>query len=352
MEETSGVTVLAQRLAKALRAVPKPESRRFVWLVGEYLRHEGRTLAWPDVVRRQMRHLRALWPLRMGELTPRRVQAHLTSLHKRNGGTLTGSTINKLRAAGGRVIRSAQLSGEWDGLNPFDVVKREKETRRAQYVPTAEELRRVLPHLRPDRRREAVFNVILGPRPGEMKALQRVDVDAHARTITFRRSNARDETKTGVERVVPVPDWLWPELEAALKASRSAKLVFPKADGGRQRADTKLTATLRTAYRKAGIVSAYRYICRRRACGYRDLLQEKKARRCPKCAFKLWRWEETPPVTWYALRHASATLHRLAGCDELVIQRCLGHSENMTGKWYTRHLPIEYMRAELSKLRL
>jgi integrase len=42
----------------------------------------------------------------------------------------------------------------------------------------------------------------------------------------------------------------------------------------------------------------------------------------------------------------------MAGCDPLVIQRCLGHSESSTTERHYTHLSLEYMRAELSKLAL
>lgn len=353
MEETSGVTVLAERLARALRAVPKPEGRRFVWLAGDYLRVEGKRLDHPEVVRRQLRHLRPLWHLTERQLTTRKVEAHLASLLKANGGNLSPPTVNKLRAVGGRIIRAAQKEGSWESPNPFELARREREAKPEHYVPTAEELRLALPRMREDRRREALFNAILGPRPGEQKALWKTDVDMARRTITFQRSNLKPRTKTGQVRTVPVPDALWPIIEEAIRRSPS-HLVFPKAeDGTQQRADTKLSKTLRAAYRMAGIVTGYSYKCRRKGCGYQDVTLEKKQRRCPRCNFKLWRWPLVPRVTWYGLRHSSATLHHLAGCDPLVIQRCLGHAERVvTERVYTGQLPLEYMRAELSKLKL
>jgi integrase len=354
VEETSGVTELAERIARALRVVPKPPGPRFVWLAADYMRHEGRRLGFPDVARRQLRHLRPLWSLREGELTPRKVGALLASLLKANGGALSPPTINKLRAVGLRVIRAAQRDGKWTSLNPFELTQREREDTPQHYVPTAEELRLALPRLRRDRHREALCNAILGPRPGELKALWKADVDPVRRTLTFRRSNQQNRTKTGKTRTVPVPDSLWPIIEEAMRASPS-HLVFPKADGGggQQRADTKLSKTIRTAYRLAGLVTGFSYKCRRKGCGYVEVTPEKKQRRCPRCNFKLWRWPVVPRVTWYALRHSAATLHRLAGCDPLVIQRCLGHAESVvTDRLYTGHLPLEYMRAELSKLNL
>lgn len=345
---------LAAEVAKALEDRQAPRHRpSFLWLAGAWLHSEGRRLACPDNERRHLRHMRALWGLREGELTAKRIATELAKLLKQNGGKLGPATVNKLRSTGKRIVRFAQLDEAWHGGNPFQAVRRMREPEPILYVPTVEELRRVLPRLREDRRREALFLVTLGPRPGEEKALRREDLDMRRRTVTFRRSNDRPCTKTGRVRVVPVPRALWRVLLEALDDNPGSELVFPSLFGWQQRADTKLSRTLREAYRRARIVTAYRYTCRRKGCGFREVVPDYANRRCPRCDMKLWRWGLAPPVTWYALRHASATLHRLAGCDPLVIQRCLGHAERVaTDRIYTRSLPLEYMRAQLSKLRL
>jgi integrase len=56
------------------------------------------------------------------------------------------------------------------------------------------------------------------------------------------------------------------------------------------------------------------------------------------------------PFRFYDLRHTSATLHRLAGADPLVIRLMLGHaSRNLTDDLYS-HLSIDYQKTELAKL--
>lgn len=289
--------------------------RSFVWLAGEWLRLESRRLASVVNERRHVRCLVSLWQLREGQLTPRRVRAALLSLLRENGGTLGPRTVNAVRHAGRRILREAAMNDEWSGPNPFDLVRPLRAQRSEIHVPTLEELRLVLPRLGHDKYREALFGFILGPRPGETRALRKDDVDGRNRSITFRRSNARDTTKTGRNRTVPVPDWLWPILDEAMRASPST-LVFPAPNGQRQRCDVKMSPVLRRAYEAAGFVPA-------------------------------------PRVRYYDLRHAAAHAHRLAGCDPLVIQRILGHSEQgATDRIYTRYLPLEYMREQLSKLRL
>ena len=45
---------------------------------------------------------------------------------------------------------------------------------------------------------------------------------------------------------------------------------------------------LRTALRKAQIVTGYVHKCRRQSCGYSEEAAEGDLRRCPKCKMKLW----------------------------------------------------------------
>ena len=174
--------------------------------------------------------------------------------------------------------------------------------------------------------------------------------------ITIRRSNARDETKTGKDREFPLPDALRPVLEEALTAAQKAApgtaLFFP-GKKGLQRADAKLSRMLRDALRRAGLVTGYRYSCRRKGCTREpEIHRELEPRRCPKCNFKLWAQGQPIHVRWYDLRHSAASLHRMAGCDPLVVQLVLGHAgENLTDSVYT-HLTPEYVRAEFNKLKL
>lgn len=328
----------------------RPTRRTFRELSDAWLRTEGARLVEPRNEQRHIAHLRALWGLTEGELRPYRVKEALLSLLKPSG-PLSPATVNKVRGTGRRIIREAQLNDEWTGPNPFEIVRRLRETRPSHRVLSLGECRALLPHLRPDRLREAMMMLYLGLRPGEWKALKREDVDTRAWVLTVRRSNGRDQTKTGKVRVVPIPLGLRPTIGAALRESPpSCRLVFPGRGGKRQRFDAKLSRMLRAAMRRAGLVSGYVHACRRRGCGHREEFPTDEQARCARCGMKLWATGIALAVRFYDLRHSAATLHREAGCDPLVIQIALGHAaENLTDGIYT-HLSLDYLRRELDKL--
>lgn len=321
-------------------------------LASEWLRTEGARLVEPENERRHIEHLRPIWHLTEAELRPRIVKAVLASL-LRPAGPLGAATVNKVRGTGRRIIREAQINDEWMGPNPFDIVRRLRQPKPTYRFLSREEVRALLPHLREDRRREALTMLYLGLRPGELKALRRSDVDLRARVIHIHRSNSRDETKTGKARDVPIPERLVPVLEQALSATPpSSPFVFPGAGGEIQRADTKMTRVLGDALRKAGLVSGYEYSCRRKGCGHREERAELEEVKCPDCGFKLWASGIPIEVRWYDLRHSAATLHRSAGADPLAIQLVLGHApENVTDSIYT-HLTQEDVRREMNRLDL
>jgi integrase len=322
----------------------------FKQLADRWLRTEGRRLVCPDNERRHVWHLRALWELTEEALRPRAVKEALAGLAKANGGPLGASTLNKLRSTGTRIVRDAQENGEWLGLNPFQVVRRFREEECASRTLTLSECRKLLRQLPERRRTEVLFALVLGPRPGESKALRKVDVDLRRRCVTFRRSNARNTTKNGRARVLPVPSGLWPHLLEAL--DNPSPFVFPGTTGKRQRADAKLSKTLRAALARAGLVEGYRYLCRRHECGRRENRpRREEGARCPECGFLYWVVPRGIQMRYYDLRHTAATLHLRAGCSAHVVRRfVLGHVGNVSdGYW---HLTEKDVRRELSKLRL
>lgn len=353
MSAVVDAAAIAAEVARLLQTqAPKRALRTFGAIADDWLLTEAKRLVCPDNERRHLTHLEPLWSLTEETLTPRRVKEHLAALLRPHG-TLGAATVNKVRSTGKRVIREAQINSEWLAENPFALTRREKEPRPDHETLTLAEVICVLPVLREDRRREFLFHVYLGPRPGEERALLKEDVDRANRVVTFRRSNGRDTTKTGRTRKVPVPDELWPVLEEALAVS-PCDLVFPTADGRQQRHDTKLSRMLRDTLRRAGLVTGWDYVCRRKGCGYRDeqVGAERQERQCPLCRMHLWARGRVKQVRWYDLRHTSATLHRRAGCDPLVVQLALGHSpKSVTDDVYT-HLDEDYCRKELNKLSL
>lgn len=306
------VHALAREVAAHLRPAPV-RGRTFGEVCDAWLATASKRV---EDTRNEARHVALLAPLAAlleTELTPKRVRAVLDSL-LRPVGPLGPVTVNMLRAKGKRIVREAQLEEEWGALNPFDLAPRYKQCRPEHHRVTLEEARAVLPHLRRDRWREAVLALLLGPRPGEVKALRREDVNLQRGSITFRRSNARDKTKTGKPRTLPIPAQLRPVLVEAMEAS-PCELVFPESDGTRQRADKRLSRSLRVAYALAGL-------------------------------------PVPPNLRWYDLRHAAATLLTEAGCMPAVVRKVLGHTPRDTTEGVYLHLSLEMMRRELERFQL
>lgn len=306
------VSQIAEEVARHLRPVPRV-GRTFGEVCEAWLATASKRV---EDTRNEARHVELLAPLAAlleTELTPRRVRAVLDSL-LRPVGPLGPVTVNMLRAKGKRIIREAQLEEQWAGGNPFELAPRYKQYAPEHHRVTLVEARLVLPHLRRDLWRQAVLALTLGPRPGEVKALRKEDINLQQGSITFRRSNARDKTKTGKVRTLPIPAQLLPVLVEAMEASSSA-LVFPEADGTLQRADKQWSRTLRTAYARAGL-------------------------------------PVPPTLRWYDLRHAAATLLTEAGCMPAVVRKVLGHTPRDTTEGVYLHLSLDVMRKELERLQL
>lgn len=265
------------------------------------------------------------------------------------------STVNKARGVGRHVIDFALATKRWSGPNPFDLVRRQREPERKYLTLSLVEIAQVIAALPPSR--VGLFRVCLltGMRPGEVFALQKEDVDFGAGTIFVHRSHDRDETKTGTERLIPIPPGCAGDLlEASL--SSPSELLFPGEDGELQRRDTKLTRILRTAMAKAGVgIVAVEYKCRRRGCEAKPERHESnKVEKldCMRCGMRLWPVPEVKPIRWYDLRHMCATFHHAAKADEVCVAKALGHSiSGMTRSIYT-HPTMEQMRRELTKWRL
>lgn len=327
-----------------------PSGKTFKELADSWLAVESKRLVAPDNEARHVAHIQSVWAMTERELTPKVARAAILATLQPVG-LLGPNSANKVHSTARRIIREAQINGEWLGQNPFELVPRLKEIRPVHEVVTIAEARLFLPQLRPDRRRMALAMLFLGTRPGELIALRKSDVDMGKRELTIRRSRSRDRTKTGAIRRVPIPDELLIALRDSIAASPS-EFVFCGTDGGKMRDDTKLARCLQDSFRKAGLVTGYEYVCAGKGCGLRETLAAREPRRCFRCDRRLLIYGVPRPVRFYDLRHSAATLHREAGCDPRVIQLVLGHAaSNTTDDIYT-HLSPSYLRLELNKLSL
>lgn len=282
----------------------------FLQLAEAWFAVEKKRLADSHNEKTHLRHLEPLWAETEETLTPRRAGDVLLSL-LRPVGRLSACTVNKVRSTGRRVIRAAQYNREWLLPNPFDVVQALRTGTRVYRTLTLEGARGVLRQMDRPKWRETAFNLVLGPRPGETWALRKEDVLPGQCLVHIHRSNGRDSTKTGRERMVPVPHSLWGVVVEAMAASRT-EFVFPRADGTQQSGDDRPCEVIRRALQWANV--------------------------------------EMKGFRWYDVRHSSATLHAEAGCDPWVIALTLGHAMRDTTAHLYRHHAYEYQREQLEKM--
>jgi integrase len=331
----------------------RPQGKTFGELAAEWLPRVSKVRARPKEEEWRVGHMKPLLGLREGELSKARIEDLFGDLLAPHG-PLSPVSVNKVRSTGRLIVEDARGNGLWAGVNPFALTKPLKRQRRVYVTLSAEEAAQVLPWFKEARHRLLVLAMVLtGMRPGEAMGLQRDDVDLKRKMMRVRRSHHRNRTKSGVEREFPIHEQLVPVLREAMAASR-CNLVFPGASGKkRQRPDTKLTRTLQFALGKAGVVTGYDYVCRRKGCGHREHHEDPllHGKPCPQCGYKLLAIPLPRLLRFYDLRHTAATIYRQAGTDRMVIQGMLGHSMNLTDGTYT-HLDPEYKRTEINKLKL
>lgn len=338
---------LAQLATLVAVRMAEPKARwTFGELAGKWLSRVRRVRLQDE--QRNVVQLKPLWGLKEDSLTPAAIQEWFAQLFDMS---FSPVSINKYRCAGRLTIREAQANGQWGAVNPFDLVPRLKEPKKKYQLLSHEEARRVLPHLRDDHRRMFKISMYLGLRPGELFALQKCDVDFAKGVVYVRRSHARDTTKTGQPRTLPLLGAIAGDLMDAIRLSKSDTLVFPNDAGSLKRADTKSCRILRAAMGRAGVVTGYTFSCRYKGCEWTmafagqcdDML-------CPTHEWKAWRTPNVKQVRWYDARHMAASFHRLAGADRLAVKLLLGHGSDCDEIYL--HMGEDWVRAELSRMSL
>src|SRR5262249_43659056 len=149
--------------------------------------------------------------------------------------------------------------------------------------------------------------------------------------------------------VIPIAAELVPYLERAI-ASSPSDLVFPAADGSMMRRDVALEGVLRRAMGRAGIVTGYRHVCRRKGCKHAEAASDAALRRCPKHNAKLWPKAQVRPIRFHDLRATTASLLMMAGANPAAVQRILRHSDPRITTEVYGHLAPNYLRAEVDRL--
>jgi predicted Zn-ribbon and HTH transcriptional regulator len=168
-------------------------------------------------------------------------------------------------------------------------------------------------------------------------------------TMEVSRSNDNDTTKGGHADLLPIADDLLPYLRRALDTSTS-ELVFPDAEGQQQRHDVKLQKVLRKAMARAGIVSFFMHICRKKKCGFKERRPNAVESQCPKCSKVLFVKGVARPVRFHDLRHTTATLLLKAEVPLATVQRVLRHTDPAITSEIYGHLDLDDMRKAVNKL--
>ena len=153
-----------------------------------------------------------------------------------------------------------------------------------------------------------------------MIGLRKIDVDLDARPLTVSRSRDRDTTKGGHADSIPIAAELVPYLERAIAVSPS-ELVFPKPDGSMMREDVDLVSVLRRAMARAGLVTGYLHVCRRKGCRHFEKAPDAGSRRCPEDGRKLWPKPEVRRIRFHDTRHYAERRIMPSDLSRPVIQR-------------------------------
>jgi integrase len=285
--------------------------------------------------------------LRLADVTSGVVESFL----QEKATTLAPRTVNHLRGIVLAAFNRAREAGRYTGPNPAVTVRRRKTPNRLPEYLHLDEVPRVLAAL--DRRWRPLFATAIytGLRKGELAALRRSDVDLAAGLIVVRRSWERDTTKGGHADAIPIAAELVPFLEQALDAA-PGELVFPGPDGAMMRTDHRLEAVLRRAMGRAGIVTAYRHVCRRKGCGHAEQAQNAALRRCPEDGRSLWPRPLVRPIRFHDLRHTTASLLVQLGASLAAVQRILRHSDPRITTEFYAHLTPRFLKAEIDRLAL
>ena len=280
------------------------------------------------------------------QVTAERVEVFL---HRKGQEGLSPKYVNHLRGYLSQAFNAAKKTGRYTGLNPILTVAKRRVPKRLPDFLRAEEIRPVLQAL--DRRWQPLFATAIyaGLRKGELIGLRKSDVDLSTRLLTVARSYNRDTTKGGHADCIPIAVELVPYLESAISAS-SSELVFPAQDGSMMREDVDLVAVLRRALGRAGIVTGWRHVCRRKGCGHAELAPDAALRRCPKDSAKLWPKPQVRPIRFHSTRHSTASLLMMAGANPAAVQRIMRHSDPKLTTEVYGHLAPEYLRAEVDRL--
>ncbi len=362
---------LAQELERAARRIregkdPAPPEEARVQTFGELL--DWSTDLYLAASRAYTKHgfiksVKRHWePLRHFPATPGTARALAQEMEKllqekvKDG--MAPQTANHLRSAAYGVFKRAShpLFAKWTGENPVQWVTRypvKKTRREVLALGELQDLMAALPE--PDLAHpwRWIFSVMAatGARPGEALGARKADINTRTWVWNICRSWDNDQPKDDDPREVLIVPALRPLLEAAMRASPSDR-IFCKPDGSPFTPASRhvLQDQLRRAMKRAGLVTGYRYKCRRKDCGFvEERVDLAYDGRCPRCQMRLWVSGLPRRMRVYDLRHSFATLLRRARVDIGAVQRHMGHASPETTAAIYDHSELSVFLPEFGK---
>ena len=282
---------------------------------------------------------------RLEQVGPGDVEALLNA----KGRDLSPGTVNHIRAFLVRAFNKARRAQKWLGTNPAEETDTRRVPDRIANILAPEEVLPFFMALAPGQRPVFATAILTGLRKGELCGLQKADLDLTRRLLFVRRSYARPTPKNGKQRVVRIPEELAPFLEAAL-AIFPGRWLFPDETGAMRTKTWQPEDVLRRALKRAGVVTGYTHVCRRKTCRFSEDRPDAEIRPCPNCGYKLWPKGNVREIRFHDLRHTYASVLLMLGANLVSVQKLLGHSDPKITERRYGHLLPEFMSAEVDRL--
>jgi integrase len=196
--------------------------------------------------------------------------ADIEQLLQSKEGKISPQTVNHVRRVLVRAFNKARKAGKWHGDNPAEQTDRRAVPETVVNILAPEEVFPFFGALEVDQRPVFATAILTGLRKGELCGLRKADVDVERRLLTVRRSYERPFPKNRKQRVVRIPDELVPFLSYAL-AAFPGEWLFPGEEGHMREPTWQPEDILRRALKRAGIVTGWKHVCRRKGCGHSDV---------------------------------------------------------------------------------
>ncbi len=315
------------------------------WWLDTYSRHKESHATNVATVRNQILGSR-LAERRLEHVRPGDIEKLLQSKE----GELAPQTINHVRQFLVRAFNKAKRAGEWLGSNPAEEVETRKVPESVVEILRPEEVLPFFVELDLDQRVVFAAAISSGLRKGELCGLLKKDLDVPRRLLVARHSYERPFPKSKKQRVVRIPEEFVPFYEYARQTYPGAWL-FPHADGTMRDRTWQPEDVLRRALKRAGIVTSYTHLCRRKTCRFTEERGDDEVRPCPRCGYKLWPKGNVRHIRFHDLRHTYASVLLMFGANLTSVQKLLGHSDpKITERRYGHMLP-DFMKSEVDRLR-